>query len=86
MQRVNLEEVGGTMVIALPPEIVDELHLTAGSSVSLALQGDALVMRRGRRSKYTLQELIDKSDPRAFERTKEDDEWFNSPPVGRELL
>lgn len=86
MQKVNLEEIGGTMVIALPTEIVDELHLTAGSSVSLAVQGDALVVRRGRRSRYTLQELIDKSDPRAFERTWEDDEWFDSPPIGRELL
>jgi hypothetical protein len=39
-----------------------------------------------KRSKYTLDELMEKSDPRAFERTKEDEEWFNSPPVGRELL
>lgn len=87
MQKANVEDVGGTMVIALPADIVEQLQLTAGSSVNLAIEGESLVVRRGRRrGKYTLQELLDKSDPRAFERTPEDEEWLNSPSVGRELI
>lgn len=86
MQRASLEEIGGAVVLALPENILHELHLAAGAEVDLAVDGEALVVRRKGRKKYKLDDLLDNTDPRAFERTAEDWEWVNSPPVGRELL
>jgi antitoxin ChpS len=37
------------------------------------------------RSRYTLDELLAQSNPRA-RRFREDREWLDAPPVGRELL
>jgi len=85
--KASVEEVGGTMVLALPADIVDMVQLKAGSSVDVGINEGALVVMPARTgSRYTLEELLDKSDPRAFDRTAEDEEWFNAPPVGRELI
>ena len=86
MQRVNLEAIGDTVVLALPENILRELQLAAGAEVGLAVDGDSLVITRHPRVRYKLDDLLDNTDPRAFERTAEDWEWVNSPPVGRELL
>jgi len=86
MQRTSLEEVGGAVVLTLPEDILHQLQLAAGVEVDLAMDGDALVVRAKGRPKYDLNELLDNTDPRAFDRTEEDWEWLNSPPVGRELL
>ena len=87
MQKVQLEEVNGTVVLALPPSVLKRLRLRAGSEVELDVDVDTLLLvKSGTKSHPTLDELIAMSDPAAFERTPEDLEWLNSPPVGRELL
>jgi len=86
MQKVELEEVNGSLVLALPPSVLNRLHLRAGSQVELYVDVDTLVVKRGSDHDPTLDELIAMSDPAAFERTPEDLEWLNSPAVGRELL
>ncbi|HEY5331859.1 MAG TPA: hypothetical protein VIJ79_18410 [Acidobacteriaceae bacterium] len=87
MQIVNAEEVEGVIMVALPVEMVEELQIGAGSPVKLSVADGGVLMRRVRpRGKHTLAELISGSDPRAFDRTPEDDEWFNAPPVGNEII
>jgi hypothetical protein len=55
--------------------------------VEVALQDETLLVgTSSRRSRYRLDDLLDQSDPAAFERTEEDWEFLNSPPVGRELI
>jgi antitoxin ChpS len=74
-------------MLAVPPAILDQLHLKAGATVGLAVEGDRLVLSPQKKPKYTLEELLAKSDYSAsIERTEEDLEWFNAPPVGRELI
>ena len=85
MQIVNVKEIEGTMMVALPVEIVDELRLSKGSPVHLTVEEGSVVLRAPR-PRYPLAQRIADSDPRAFERTKEDEEWFDSPPVGAELI
>ena len=85
MQIVNVKEIEGTMMVALPVEIVDELRLSKGSPVNLTVEEGPVVLRTPG-PRYPLAQRIADSDPRAFERTKEDEEWFDSPPVGAELI
>lgn len=85
MYTTNLRKVGGSVMLAVPPAILELLHLEAGNSVGLAVDGDRLVVQAKKRPKYTLEELLaqcDYSQPM----TDEEREWLDAPAVGRELL
>jgi len=86
MTKAHLEEVNGTVMIAVPPAILDRLQLSVGSEVEVDLAEQSLVLRPVSDRASRLAELIATSDPLAFERTEEDWEWLNSPPMGRELI
>jgi antitoxin ChpS len=85
MHTINLRKVGGSVMLALPPAILDMLDLKAGNAVAVKVNGRRLVIEPGKRPRYTLDELLAKCHRRA-RRSKEDQEWLNAPPVGRELL
>ena len=85
MHTTNLRKVGGSVMLALPPAILDQLHLKAGATVGLAVQGDSLVLKPHPKPRYTLDELLAKCDY-SQPRTPEEQEWLEAPPVGRELI
>jgi antitoxin ChpS len=86
MHTTNLRKVGGSIMLVIPPAILDQLELKAGATVGLAVDGDHLVMQPRPKPRYTLDELLAKCDPTdATEMTEEDRLWINLPPVGREL-
>jgi antitoxin ChpS len=85
MLRTNLRKVGGSVMIVIPPAILDMLNLEAGSSVTLAVDDKRLVVEPPRKPRYTLKELLAQGKRKA-PITKEDREWLDSAPVGRELL
>ena len=65
MHTTNLRRVGGSVMLAVPPAILDQLHLKAGSTVGLAVDGDRLILRPQSKPHYTLDELLAKCDPSA---------------------
>jgi antitoxin ChpS len=87
MHTTNLRKVGGSVMLAVPPAMLDQLHLKAGATVGLAVDGERLVMQPQLKPRYTLDELLAKCDPAAdaTEMSEEDRLWLNLPPVGREL-
>jgi len=84
MHTTNLRKVGGSVMLAVPPAILDQLHLEAGSTVGLAVDGERLVIQPQPKPRYTLDELLAQCDHSA-PITEEDRAWFGLPPVGREL-
>jgi antitoxin ChpS len=85
MYTTKLRKVGGSVMLAVPPAILDQLHLKAGEAVGLAVDGDRLVMQVRPKPKYTLDELLAASDY-SQPLTPEEREWIDAPAVGRELL
>src|SRR6266446_4528843 len=85
MHATNLRKVGGSVMLAVPPAILDMLHLQAGSTVALVVDGGRLIVEPQPRPRYTLDELLAQCDPSA-ELTQEDGEWLEAKPVGGELL
>jgi antitoxin ChpS len=86
MYKTNLRKVGGSVMLAVPPAMLDQLHLKAGATVGLAVEGDRLVLEPQTKPKYTLEELLARCDSSSpLERTEEELEWLNLKPVGREL-
>ena len=84
MHTTNLRKVGGSVMLAVPPALLDILHLEPGTQVGIAIESGRLVVEP-RRRRYTLDELLAQCDPKA-RRTKEEREWLDNKPVGRELI
>jgi antitoxin ChpS len=90
MHTTNLRKVGGSVMLAVPPALLDILQLQPGATVGIAVKGGRLVVEPLKRRRYTLNELLAQCNPRA-ERARgrarrEQQEWLDSKPVGRELI
>jgi len=85
MHTTNLRKVGGSVMLAVPPAILDLLHLQAGATVGLDVDGGRLVVEPTPGSHYTLDELLARCDASA-EVSEEDRAWLDDKPVGSELL
>ncbi|WP_022652538.1 AbrB/MazE/SpoVT family DNA-binding domain-containing protein [Aquaspirillum serpens] len=85
MYTTSLRKVGGSVMLAVPPAFLDQLHLHAGVTVGLAIDHGCLVVNPNLRPRYTLEELLAQCDPNA-EISAEDREWLEAPAVGGELL
>lgn len=85
MHATNLRRVGGSIMLAVPPAFLDQLHLKAGAVVGLAVDHGCLVVNPSPRPRYTLAELLATSD---YSRPQpaEEREWIDAPSVGGELL
>ena len=85
MHTTNLRKVGGSIMMAVPPALLDLLHIGAGAKVGLAVDNGRLVVEPHVRPHYTLDELLAQCDASA-EITAENREWLNARPLGGELL
>ena len=85
MHTTNLRKVGGSIMLAVPPAILDLLHLEVGATVGLSIDGDHLVVDPKVKPRYTLEELLAASDY-STSQSSEEREWVDAPAVGRELL
>lgn len=85
MHTTNLRKVGGSIMLAVPPAILDLLHLQAGATVGLVVDNGRLVVEPAPRKRYSLDELLAQCDASA-EISEEDRAWLDDKPVGNELL
>ncbi|CAN7259128.1 AbrB/MazE/SpoVT family DNA-binding domain-containing protein [Acidovorax delafieldii] len=85
MYTTHLRNVGGSVMLIIPPEFLKVLHLEVGASVSIAIENGRLIIQPKAPPRYTLDELIAQTDPAALAAAKAD-MFTMSGPVGRELL
>ena len=85
MHTTNLRKVGGSIMLAVPPALLDILRLRPGVKVGIAVENGRLVVEPQQRPRYTLDELLAQCDPKAA-RTKEEREWLHDKPAGAELI
>lgn len=85
MHKTTLRKVGGSVMMAVPPALLDLLHLRVGTTVGIIVDQGRLVVEPKPRPRYSLDDLLAQCDASA-EPTAEDREWLDAPPVGREIL
>jgi antitoxin ChpS len=85
MHTTKLRKVGGSIMLAVPPALLDNLGLRAGERVGIAVEKGQLVVKPQKRPRYTLDELLAQAAPKR-RRTRQDREWLAGKPAGRELL
>lgn len=85
MHTTNLRKVGGSVMLAVPPALLELLHLQAGMTVGVAVENGCLVIEPKPRPRYTMAELLAASDY-SQPQSPEEREWVDAPAMGRELL
>ena len=89
MHMTNLRKVGGSVMLAVPPAILDLLNLQAGATVGLSVDGGEMILKPQPKQHLSLEALLAEQES-ASELIHEDDAelraWQNAKPVGRELL
>jgi len=85
MPSTKLRKVGGSVMMAVPPLILDRLNLRAGAEVELLVDHQRLIVKPQSKPRYTLGELLAQCDADA-PISQDDRDWLDSSPAGRELL
>lgn len=85
MLTSNLRRVGGSTMLAVPPELLKILRLEAGDTVQVAIEDGRLIVAPQKRPRYTMAELLAASDY-SGEQPADEREWVDAPAIGRELL
>lgn len=85
MHTTNLRRVGGSVMMAVPPALLDLLELSAGAQVGLTVDNGRLMVEPRPRPRYTLNELLAQCDASAPV-SDDDQEWLGSGRAGTELI
>ena len=85
MHITNLRKVGGSVMLAVPPALLEVLQLKAGAQVGIAVNDGRLIVEASAKPRYTVDELLAASDY-STPRAAEDQEWLDTPATGREIL
>jgi antitoxin ChpS len=85
MHTTNLRKVGGSIMLAVPPALLETLRLRSGTKVGIAVESGRLIVEPQQRPRYTLEELLAQCNPKAA-RTRQEREWLASGPAGAELV
>jgi len=72
-------------MLAVPPVILDRLNLRVGAEVELLIDQERLIVKSQAKPRYTLGELLAQCGADA-PIDKEDRDWLDNSPAGRELL
>jgi antitoxin ChpS len=85
MHTTNLRKVGGSVMLAVPPALLDVLNLGPGAKVGIAVENGRLIVESQLKPRYQLAELLGRCDIRA-RRGKQDREWLEDKAIGDELI
>ena len=85
MHTTNLRKVGGSIMLAVPPALLDLLRLGVGARVDIGIEDGRLVVTPRTRPRYSLDELLAQCDE-TVPAAAGDRAWIDAKPVGNELL
>jgi antitoxin ChpS len=85
MHTTSLRKVGGSVMLAVPPAILDLLNLRAGATVGVSVDNGRLIIEPAAKPRYTLDELLSQCDA-SVEPSEEDRAWLDDRPQGSELI
>ena len=85
-RTAKLRTVGGSTMVAIPPNFIEHLQLRANTTVGLSLEAGKIVIRpetgKGRIGLKARLKMCDFTK----RKTREEREWIDAPPLGREEI
>ena len=88
MHNTTFRKVGGSIMMAIPPAVLEALNIQPGDTAMLDVRDGQLIAiptveAKRRRSKYALSELLDNTD---YPLDDSEREWVDEAAKGREIL
>lgn len=85
MHTISFRRLGGSVVVAIPPVVMEMMELVPGMKVKMALESGRLMIGPDNRKHYTLEELLAQQE---YLRPllDADKSWPSGAPCGRELV
>ena len=84
MHTTNLRKVSGSIMLAIPPAVLEILNLQSGTTVGGAVDNDRLIIEPQSKPQYSLEELLAQCNLNA-PLTEDDRAWLDVKPMGNEL-
>lgn len=78
----NLRKVGGSVMVSIPPALLEQLGLQPGEKVGMKIEDGMLIIQPKPKPHYTLTELLSKK----IEHRVKHDEVIDLEATGKELL
>ena len=85
MHTTRLKRVGGSVMLTVPPALLNALSLGTDNAVGMVIDNGRLIVEPYRRPQYSLAELLAQCDPNA-EISAEEREWLDAPATGQEEI
>lgn len=85
MYKTYLRRVGGSVMLAIPPALLDISGLRPGAKVGISIERGRLVLQPQPRPRYSLDELLAQCNSKKA-RTREEREWLSGKAVGAEIV
>lgn len=85
MHTTRLKKVGGSVMLTVPPALLNALSLGTDNEVGMVIDNGRLIVEPHRRLQYSLAELLAQCDPTA-EISAEEREWLDAPAAGQEEI
>ena len=82
MHTTHLRDMGGSVMLTVPPDLLDLLQLRVGNAVDVGVENGRLVVQRKERPSYTLDQLLAQCTEMDWP-SDEDRTWVSDKPVGR---
>ena len=84
MTAIAIRKSGGANIISIPKAIVKTLGLQVGSKLDLSIEENKIILTP-MPEEVSLEDLLAGSPKACFRVTKEDSEWLDARPVGKEI-
>jgi antitoxin MazE len=82
--KATVKKWGNSAAVRIPASVMQATHLHLDEVVDVHEEGGRIIIEPVKRPRYTLEELVAKCQP-TRRRSREEREWLNAPPVGREI-
>jgi antitoxin MazE len=84
--QMTIKKWGNSLATRIPKAIVDSVGLQLDQEVKIEAVDGKIVITPSRTTKeYNLKDLLGQCEPETMSLDQEDEEWIDSPPVGKEI-
>ena len=84
--HMTIKKWGNSLATRIPKAIVEAIDLQLDQEVDIeAVNGKIVITPIKKKKEYKLEELLSQCKPGSMELSKEDQQWLNDKPVGKEV-
>jgi antitoxin component of MazEF toxin-antitoxin module len=84
--HMTIKKWGNSLATRIPKAVVESIDLHLNQEIDIEVINDKIIITPIKKKKeYKLAELLSQCKPESMKLAKEDQEWLNAEPAGREV-